>query len=99
MDVHRSRVAGERVAPDALEELIAREDDPAVVEQLPEQVELLRREPNLLVADVHLALARVDREVAVLELLRLALRRSGAARRRTLFTRATSSRGLNGFVM
>ena len=71
VDVDGARVPGERVAPHALEELVAREDDPAVVEQLPEEVELLRREPDLLVADVHLALARVDREVAVLELLGL----------------------------
>ena len=44
-----------------------------MVEELPEEVELLRREPDLLVADVHLALARVDREVAVLDLVGLAL--------------------------
>src|SRR5918997_3131807 len=40
--VHRARVAGERVSPDALEQLVARQDEPAMVEQLPEQVELLR---------------------------------------------------------
>src|SRR5258706_16055553 len=48
-DVHvdRAGVAGERVAPNALEELVAREDETTMVEQLPEEVELLRREPDL----------------------------------------------------
>ena len=99
MHVDRSRIARERVPPDALEQLVAREDDPAMIEQLPEEVELLRREPDLLVTDVDLALPGVDGELAVLELLRLA---APALRRRTprmLLTRATSSRGLNGFVM
>src|SRR5439155_7762386 len=54
MDVHGPGVAGERVAPHALEELVAREDEAAVVEQLPQEIELLRRELDLLVADVHL---------------------------------------------
>src|SRR5688572_92505 len=39
--VHRARVAREGVAPDALEQLVPRQDETAVVEQLPEQVELL----------------------------------------------------------
>src|SRR5436305_4568401 len=67
VDVHRARVAGERVAPDALEQLVARQHEAAVVEQLPEEVELLRRELDLLVADVHLAAAGVDQQVAVAE--------------------------------
>src|SRR3954469_1215183 len=48
VDVDRARVAGEGVAPDALEQLVARQDEPAVVEELPEQVELLGRELHLL---------------------------------------------------
>src|SRR5438105_895319 len=60
MDVHRSRVTGERVAPHALEQLVARQDEAAVVEQLPEEIELLRRELDLVVPDVDLALAGVD---------------------------------------
>ena len=97
--VDRARVARERVAPDALEQLVAREHEPAMVEQLPEQVELLRRELDLLVADAHLAPAGVDREVAVPELLALALARARASRGAgSTCTRATSSRGLNGFV-
>src|SRR5262245_7525264 len=41
VDVDRPSVAGEGVAPDALEQLVARQHEPAVVEQLPEQIELL----------------------------------------------------------
>ena len=73
MHVHRARIAGERVAPDALEQLIARQHDPAVVQQLPQQVELLRRKPDLLVDHVHLSLSCVDRQVAMPDLVRLAL--------------------------
>src|SRR5919197_1707405 len=51
VDVDGARIAGEGVAPDALEQLVARQDEAAVVEELPEQVELLRRELDLLVAD------------------------------------------------
>src|SRR3954452_15925698 len=46
--VDRPRVAGEGVAPDALQQLVARQHQAVVVEQLPEQVELLRRELDLL---------------------------------------------------
>src|SRR5581483_6622819 len=71
--VDGARVAGEGVAPDALEELVARQHEPTVVEQLPEEVELLRRELDLPVADAHLAPPRVDVEVAVLDRLALPL--------------------------
>src|SRR5581483_3848009 len=73
VDVHRPRVAGEGVAPHTLEQLVAREHEAAVVEQLPEEVELFRRELDLLVGDVHLAPAGVDVEVAVLDRLALAV--------------------------
>src|SRR5262245_27814156 len=84
VNVHRAGVAGEGVAPDALEQLVAREHEAAVVEQLPEQVELLRRELDLLVADAHLAPPGVDRQVAVAELraLELAALGRGAAQDR-----------------
>src|SRR5205823_14309298 len=74
-DVHvdRPRVAGEGVTPDALEQLIAGQDETAVVEELPQEVELLRRELHLLVADLHLAAAGVDVEVAVVDRLAVAL--------------------------
>src|SRR5436190_19853536 len=84
VDVDGAGVARERVAPDALEQLVTREHEPAVVEQLPEEVELLRRELDLLVADVHLSPAGVDDEVAVPELgaLTLVARRRGSAKDR-----------------
>jgi hypothetical protein len=68
-----------------------------VVEQLPEEVELLGRQPDLLLADVALPPARVEHELAV-----RSTPPSGlvfpALRRRMARTRATSSRGLKGFV-
>src|SRR5438445_7374714 len=57
MHVNRTSVPREGVTPHPLEELVAREHEPAVVEQLPEQVELLRCELDFLVADAHLAAA------------------------------------------
>ena len=99
MHVHRPRVARERVAPHSLEQLVTREDDAPVVEQLPEEVELLGRELDLLLPHLHLAPAGVDVQLAVRERPRLGRRRSVFVRRRIDFTRATSSRGLNGFVM
>ena len=47
VNVDRARVTGERVAPHALEQLITRQHEPAMVEELPEEVELLRCELNL----------------------------------------------------
>src|SRR5919199_1252699 len=64
--VDRPRVACERVPPDPLEQLVARQHEAAVVEQLPEQVELLRRELDVLALHGHLAAAGVDAQVAVL---------------------------------
>src|SRR5437762_5057144 len=68
VDVDGPGVAGERVAPDPFEQLVAGQDDAAMVEELPEQVELLRRQLDLLVADVDLAPAGIDVEVAVANL-------------------------------
>ena len=62
--VDRARVARERVAPHALEQLVARQHEAAVVEQLPQQVELLRRELDLLVADARLAAPGIEVTVA-----------------------------------
>src|SRR4051794_16139307 len=39
MDVDGAGVARKGVAPDALEELVARQHEPAVIEELPQQVE------------------------------------------------------------
>src|SRR6476469_8219992 len=67
-DVHvdRSRIARERVAPHPLQQLVTRQHQAAVVEQLPQQVELLGRQLYLLAADRHLATAGVDPDGAVL---------------------------------
>jgi len=46
-------------------ELVARQHEASVVEQLPEQVELLRSKLDLLVTHTRLATARIDDEVAV----------------------------------
>src|SRR5438046_1388248 len=61
VDVNRARVAGERVPPYALEQLVAGKHEAAVIEQLPEQVEFLRRELDLAVAHLRLAAPGVDR--------------------------------------
>src|SRR4051812_20005958 len=60
VDIDRARVAGERVAPDALQQLVARQHHPAVLEQGPEEVELLGRELDVAGADRDLAPAGVD---------------------------------------
>src|SRR5262249_20915710 len=74
MDVDRARVARERVAPHALEELIAGEDEAAMVEELPEEVELLRRKTDLGIADMALAAAGIEDEGSVLERASLVMR-------------------------
>src|SRR5260370_18430433 len=51
MHVDRARLARERIAPDASEQLIASEDKAAVVEQLPQQIELLWRQLDFLLCD------------------------------------------------
>src|SRR4029077_20773402 len=63
--VDRARIAGERVAPDALEQLVARQHEPAVVEQLPEQVEFLGGELHGRAVHEQLAPARIDRDQPV----------------------------------
>ena len=55
MHIDGACVARERIAPDALEQLVARENEATVVEQLPQEVELLGRELNFVVPDEHLA--------------------------------------------
>src|SRR5947208_16741381 len=67
VDVHGAGIPGEGVAPDALEQLVPCQDEPAVIEQLPQQVELLRRELDFLVPHLDLAPAGVDHELAVLQ--------------------------------
>src|SRR3954471_7527215 len=75
--VDRARVARERVTPHALEQLVACQYEATMVEQLPEEVELLRRELDLLVADARFAATGIDHEIAVLDDGALALRSVG----------------------
>src|SRR5262245_39697576 len=80
VDVDRPGVAREGVAPDALEQLLARQHHPAVIEQLPEEVELLGRELHGAAVDGALAAIGVDRDRPVgLAALGLGWRRRGAA--------------------
>src|SRR4051794_271589 len=65
--VHGPRIPGERVSPYTLEELVARQHESAMVEELPEEIELLGGELHGLAADGHLAAPGVDAQVAVLE--------------------------------
>ena len=91
--VDRARVAGEGVAPDALEQLVARQHEAAVVEQLPEQVELLRRELDLLAR--RRATSRRPAsiaQVAVLDRLALAARAARASRGAGSTSRARRAR-------
>src|SRR6476660_3105508 len=64
--VHCARVPRKRVTPDALEQLIACQHQAAVVEQLPQQVELLGGELHLVAADRDLAAPGVDLDGAML---------------------------------
>src|SRR5215211_8814047 len=73
MDVDGPRISRERIAPDPLEQLVAGKDESVVVEQLPEQVEFLRCELNVVAVHLHLAAAGVDEQVAVADLRRLHL--------------------------
>src|SRR5512133_172127 len=68
MHVDGPRVAGERVAPHPLQELVAGQHDAPMVEELPEQVELLGRQLDLLLTDVNFAPAGIHLEVAVANL-------------------------------
>src|SRR6266536_1069390 len=81
VNVHCAGVAREGVAPHPLEQLVAREHEAAVVEQLPQEVELLGGELDVVARHRHLAAAGVDAQLAVLHrrFLRLALGAGGAA--------------------
>src|SRR6476660_5172567 len=64
--VHRARIPRKRVTPDALKQLIAGQHQAAVVEQLPQQVELLGGQLHLVAADRDLAPSGVDLDGPVL---------------------------------
>ena len=95
VDVDGARAARVAHPPDAVEQLVARDDDAGVLEQVGEEIELLAGQLDELAGDPDLARLRVDRDVAELEQLRRAW--SGSVRRRTALTRAASSRGEKGF--
>src|SRR5579884_1452690 len=65
VDIDGPGIAGERVSPHALEQLVARQDEAAVIEELPEEIELLGRKPDLLVPHAALASAGVEHELPV----------------------------------
>ena len=67
MDVNGARVAREGVAPDPLEQLVAREHEPAMVEQLPEQIELLGCEVYGAASDGNAVRGWIDEKVAHLD--------------------------------
>ena len=96
MDVDGARAAGVGHAPDPVEQLVARDDDAGVLEQVGEQVELLAGQLDGLAGDSDLARVRVEDDVAELERLRRAA--PARLRRSTALTRAASSRGENGFA-
>ena len=62
----------------------------------PEEIELLRRQPDALTLTRYLARPGVEREAVALQSLLGGV--AGSARRSTVRTRAASSRGENGFV-
>ena len=69
MDGDRARVDRRVVAPDAVHQLIAREDTAWMRREEAEEVEFLRRQSHLAAALRHLARERIDRHVGEPELL------------------------------
>ena len=96
VDIDRPRLAGEVGAPDVLEEGVAGEDDAGVAGERREQVELAGAQLELAVADRRLAPARIDPSEPTS--IGRPPRPVASVRRRIALTRATSARGLNGFV-
>src|SRR5262252_3457538 len=62
--VHGAGVAVPVVAPHAVEDLLAREREARPFGEVPQQVELLRRELDRVTGDAHLAPAGVDGDLA-----------------------------------
>src|SRR3954447_612860 len=79
VDVHGPRVTYEGVSPDALQQLLACQHHAAMVEQLPQELELLRCQLDVLLSDGDLAAVGVDRDAAVLLAALRARRRGGRA--------------------
>ena len=81
VDVHGPRAAGVAHPPHAIEEPVARVHDAGALEEVGEEVELLRRQLDRLVADRHLAALDVDDDVGELDAV-VARRRLGATKDR-----------------
>ena len=96
MHVDRARAAGVLLAPHAVEQQVARDDDAGVRHEVREQVELLRGELDGLAGDGDVVRLAVEHDVAERQLSSPCS--CGSLRRRIAFMRATSSRGENGFV-
>ena len=95
MNRNRARIAGEIVVPDGVHEALAAEHLARVARQVEEEVELPRREVDGAALVLNRPLAAADAEVAEAQAIAVAV---APVRRRTALTRATSSRGLNGFA-
>ena len=65
MHIDSTCIAGERVTPDSFEKLVAREDEAAMVEKLPEEIELLGRKLYLGAGDPCLPAPVIDVKVTV----------------------------------
>ena len=103
MGVDGARRDAGLVAPDVLEQILARADAAAVLDQVDEQAHLQRADVDLVAVDEHVVAVDVELERAdeVAAALRRGRRgRSGAGRRarRMAPTRRTSSRTLNGLT-
>ncbi len=97
VDVDGADVAEPVEAPHAVEDLLTAQRPTRAVGEEAEEVELLGRERDRLAVDADLAAPGVDGDVADLDDLGRAPP-PPSARRRTAFTRATSSAGENGLV-
>ena len=86
MDVDRARSARIGHPPDAVEQLVARDDDAGVLEQVGEQVELLAGQFDGLACDPDLAGLRVERDIADLEQLVIHERDGALVRLRDIAT-------------
>ncbi len=95
--VHGARAARVLIAPDVGQQQIARQHAAAMLEQVLQQQELLRREPDVVAADVTSCRSRSTWRSARTG-ARVAAGFGRSTRRRSAATRATSSFGLNGLV-
>ena len=86
------------VAPDALEQPVARQHAVPVLDEIPQQLELAAGEPDGSPSTAIDDRVEIGDEMLAAIDRRPARRRRGAPRRSTARTRAASSRRLNGLV-